>query len=275
MTPLPGASMGTSACTALPSSRTRAASLRNNRRAMSAAGSSRNRASRNASAAPSSRSRRTGPRSGGNGVNEAASRPGLICVHCATSRSQPAASSGSRRARSAAVAAVAAASRWITGASSSIHGRQRVAEHARGRAPPQAVPVELESADHRRGLRERIEHAVHVAHVAREQFGAAHGAAGLGLRFQDQHVPPPRRPAGRRRPARVAGPDHRGIDCLGGASASEGHRVSCARRSARAAADIRGCAVPPRRAALVRAAAPTGPTARPRTSRFVPRAPRR
>ena len=81
MMPLPDASMGTSACIALPNKRSRAASPSNNCSAMTPAGSNIRCASLMASAVPRARNSCNGPRTGGNGENSVDNTASLIRSH--------------------------------------------------------------------------------------------------------------------------------------------------------------------------------------------------
>ena len=75
------------------------------------------------------------------------------------------------------------------------HGRgaavraQRVREDGRGVRPAQAVPFQLQRAQHRRGRRERVERAEPVGDEARVPLRGPDRAAQLGLRLQEEHVP--------------------------------------------------------------------------------------
>ena len=92
-TPLPG--VGGAWRAALPASSNRAASDANSSSPIRLTGSSRNRASRSASAVPTRRNSWTGPRTGGNAENMARNTGSPIWSHCSHSRNHASPSRGS------------------------------------------------------------------------------------------------------------------------------------------------------------------------------------
>jgi hypothetical protein len=146
---------------------------------------------------------------------------------------------------------------------------KRVGHHVGGMAPGEAVPLEVQVADHRAGRRQRVEGAEQVGdEAARHALGTAHRAADLVLRLDEHHVP-----AGVGEPVGGhqtvgARPDHHGV------AGRRGHRASL--RGRRAPGGAPGClpTLPLRHTPAARSGLPavrpgTGP-ATPRPVRLAP-----
>ena len=164
------------------------------------AGSSRNRASRRASAVPARRSSCTGPRTGGNGGEQGAQQrlpdpvpllaqpqPGLPVAGVV--RGQP--------GRGVVAVAVQHGGRAV------VVRAGRVSEHARCVCPAQAVALKIQCAQHRRRGRQRVERAEQVGGVAGVQLVDLSGSRRRSCRWTPARRRPTRHRRGRRRrPAR-------------------------------------------------------------------------
>ena len=150
-----------------------------------AAGSSRNRSSRSASAVPIRRRSWAGPRTGGNVVNRLRSNGSSTVCHCAQSASHAAPSPGWC---ASSAAAVRSGSRCSTAAAAAVRA-QRMGEDAGRVRPPQTVSLQLQRAQRGRDRGERVERAEPVGDESRVALRGPDGAAQIGLRLEQQHVP--------------------------------------------------------------------------------------